>query len=153
MNSLTTVRGGEHFSNFFDIFYMLNMCSKNRVFTHIFKLLFVQWEKHFCGKFESWTYYLFHGKKFIFFETFIRQFYGQSFIKTVRGPLKACMHFVCNCIRFKEYVLNHFQNLRNGVKGTFQDIFSPIVDKPLGYKPGVVGLTLGFSSLSITVIA
>ena len=45
------------------------------------------------------------------------------------------MHFVCNCIKFKEYVLNHFQNLRNGGKGTFQDIFSPIVDKPLGYKP------------------
>ena len=63
------------------------------------------------------------------------------------------MHaFVCNCIKFKEYVLNHFQNLRNGGKGTFQDIFSPIVDKPL-YKPGVVGLILGFSSLSMTVIA
>ena len=90
-------------------------------------------------------------KKFIFFETFIRPFYGLSFIKTVRGPLKACMHFVCNCIKSKEYVL--FQNLRNGRKGTFQDIFSLIVDKPLGYKPGVVGLILGFSSLSMTVIA
>ena len=95
----------------------------------------------------------FSWKKIIFFETFIRPFYGQSFIKTVRCPLKACMHFVCNCIKFKEYVLNHFQNLRNGGKGTFQDIFSPIVDKPLGYKPGVVGLILGFSSLSMTVIA
>ena len=95
----------------------------------------------------------FSWKKFIFFETFIRSFYGQSFIKTVRGPLKACMHFVCNCIKFKEYVLNHFQNLRNGGKCTFQDIFSPIVDKPLGYKPGVVGLILGFSSPSMTVIA
>ena len=41
----------------------------------------------------------------------------------------------------------------NGGKGTFQDIFSLIVDKPLGYKPGVVGLILGFSSLSMTVIA
>ena len=92
-------------------------------------------------------------KKIIFFETFIRPFYGQSFIKTVRGSLIACMHFVCNCIKFKEYVLNHFQNLRNGGKGTFQDIFSLIVDKPLGYKPGVVGLILGFSSLSMTVIA
>ena len=88
-------------------------------------------------------------KTIIFFETFIRPFYGQSFIKTVRGPLKACMHFVCNCIKFKEYILNHFQNLRS----TFQDIFSLIVDKPLGYKPGVVGLILGFSSLSMTVIA
>ena len=95
----------------------------------------------------------FSFEKFIFFETFIRPFYGQSFIKTVRGPLKACMHFVCNSIKFKEYVLNHFQNLRNGGKGTFQDIFSLIVDKPLGYKPGVVGLILGFSSLSMTVIA
>ena len=55
-------------------------------------------------------------KKIIFFETFIRPFYGQSFIKTVQGPLKACMHFVCNVINFKEYVLNHFQNLRNGGK-------------------------------------
>ena len=68
------------------------------------------------------------------------------------------MHFVCNCIKSKEYVLNHFQNLRNGGKGTFQDTFfqdtfSLIVDKPLGYKPGVVGLILGFSSLSMTVIA
>ena len=95
----------------------------------------------------------FSWKKFIFLETFIRPFYRQSFIKTVRGPLKACMHFACNCIKFKEYVLNHFQNLSNGGKGTFQDIFSPIVDKPLGYKTGVVGLILGFSSLSMTVIA
>ena len=64
------------------------------------------------------------------------------------------MHAFCvHCIKFKEYVLNHFQNLRNGGKGSFQDIFSPIVDKPLGYKPGVVGLILGFSSLSMTVIA
>ena len=50
-------------------------------------------------------------------------FYGQSFIKTVRGPLKACMYFVCNCIKFKESVLNHFQNLENGGKGTIQDSF------------------------------
>ena len=33
------------------------------------------------------------------------------------------MHFVCNCIKLKESELNHFQNLRNGGKGTFQDIF------------------------------
>ena len=41
MNSLTTVRGGGALQYFFYIFYMLNMCSKNRVFTHIFKFLFV----------------------------------------------------------------------------------------------------------------
>ena len=48
-------------------------------------------------------------------------------IKTVRFPLKACMHFVCNCVKSKESELNHFQNLKNGGKGTFQDIFSPIM--------------------------
>ena len=58
-----------------------------------------------------------------------------------------------DCIKFKESVLNHFENLRNGGKGTFQDFFSPIVDKPLAYKPGVVCLILGLSSLSMTVIA
>ena len=36
-------------------------------------------------------------------------FHGQFFIKTVRGPLKACMYCVCNFIKFKESVLNHFQ--------------------------------------------
>ena len=67
----------------------------------------------------------FMEKSVIFFETFIWPFLWaiQSFIKTVRGPLKACMHFVCNCIKFKESVLNHFQNLENGGKGTFQDSF------------------------------
>ena len=62
-------------------------------------------------------------KKFIFFEAFIRPFFGQSFIKTVRGPLKACMHFVCNCIKFKEYVLNHFQNQITA------DVVQPLCEK------------------------
>ena len=35
------------------------------------------------------------------------------------------MHAFCVvCIKFKDSVLNHFQNLRNGRKGTFQDVFS-----------------------------
>ena len=29
----------------------------------------------------------FHGKNITLFEIFLRPFYGQSFIKTVRGPL------------------------------------------------------------------
>ena len=36
--------------------------------------------------FESWTYYHFDGKTIVFFETCSGDFYGQSFIKTVRGP-------------------------------------------------------------------
>ena len=32
------------------------------------------------------TYYHFDGETIVFFETFFWRFYGQSFIKTVRGP-------------------------------------------------------------------
>ena len=45
MISLTTVRG-EHFSKTFSIFYMLNMCNKNIVLTHIFELLGLSNEKN-----------------------------------------------------------------------------------------------------------
>ena len=45
MISLTTVRGG-HFSKTFSIFYMLNMCNKNRVLAHIFELLGLSNEKN-----------------------------------------------------------------------------------------------------------
>ena len=34
------------------------------------------------------------------------------------------MHFVCNCIKFKESELNRFQNLRNGEKVHFKISFS-----------------------------
>ena len=73
---------------------------------------------------EPTTFFM--KKNVIFFETLSGNFYGQSFIKTVRGPLEACMYFVCNCIKFKESVLNHFQNLRKwGEKAHFKIFFLP----------------------------
>ena len=57
------------------------------------------------------------------------------------------MHFVCNCIKFKESELNHFQNLRNGGKDTFQDSFSPI----MVYDHQVCTVVTSILSLSVLI--
>ena len=102
------------------MFYMLNMCSKTE-FWPICLNCYLSNEKNTFVENSRAEPTIFLMEKFHFLWNFYLAILWV--IKTVWCPLKACMHFVCNCIKFKESELNHFQNLRNGGKGTFQDIF------------------------------
>ena len=77
-------RGRKHFSKKFSIFYMLN--SKNRVFNPNFQLVLVQWETVFVNKSRVEPIAFFIEKISFSLKLFSGHFYGQSFIKTVRGP-------------------------------------------------------------------
>ena len=79
-------RGGKHFSKTFSIFYMLN--SKNRVFNPYFKICTCPMRKTLLRIIRESNLLSFWWKNFRFLWNFFSgHFYGQSFIKTVRGPL------------------------------------------------------------------
>ena len=124
MISLVTVvvGGGGHFSKTFSVFFMLNMFSKTE-FWPISLNCHLSNEKNTFVEKSRVEPTIFFMENFHFLWNFYLAILWV--IKTVRCPLKACMLFVWNCIKFKESELNHFQNLRNGGKGTFQDIFLP----------------------------
>ena len=75
--------GGKHFSKTFSIFYMLN--SKNRVFNPYFSIDTCPMRK-LLSRVEPTIFFI---EKILFsLKLFSGHFYGQSFIKTVRGPCK-----------------------------------------------------------------
>ena len=79
--------GGKHFSKTFSIFYMLN--SKNRVFNPYFSNWFLSNEKTaFVDKSMVEPTIFFIEKISFSLKLFSDHFDGQSFIKTVRGPLR-----------------------------------------------------------------
>ena len=93
-------RGGKHFSKTFSIFYMLN--SKNRVFYPYFFNCYLSNEKTaFVDNSRVKATIFFIEKISYSLKLFSGHFYGQSFIKTVRGP---CKHKIphsfdhCDCI-------------------------------------------------------
>ena len=73
--------GWKHFKNTFPISYMLN--SRNRVFNSIL----VQYGIAFLLIIRGLNQLPFRRKKYYFLCTFYLAIYGQSCIKTVRGPL------------------------------------------------------------------
>ena len=78
-------RGGKHFSKTFSIFYMLN--SKNRVFSPYFFNMYLSNEKMANVDKSRIEPTIFFIEKISFsLKLFSGHFYGQSFIKTVRGP-------------------------------------------------------------------
>ena len=80
------VTGGKHLSKTFSIFYMLN--SKNWVFDPYFLSRYLSNEKNAFAdnsRVDS-TIFLMENLSFSL-KLFSGHFYGQSFIKTVRGPL------------------------------------------------------------------
>ena len=84
--SLVTGGGGEHFSKTFSIFYMLN--SKNRVFSPYFSIGTCPMRKRLLWISRGLNLLSFFIEKIAFsLKLFSGHFYGQSFIKTVRGPL------------------------------------------------------------------
>ena len=79
--------GGKHFSKTFSIFYMLN--SKNRVFNPYFSIGTCPMRKRlFLDKSRVEPTIFFIEKISFSLKLFSSHFYGQSFIKTVRGPFK-----------------------------------------------------------------
>ena len=81
------VTGGKHFCKTFSIFYMLN--SKKQSFQPIFFNWYMSNEKTaFVDKSSVETTIFFIEKISFSLKHFSGHFYGQSFIKTVRGPLR-----------------------------------------------------------------
>ena len=77
--------GGEHFSKTFSIFYVLN--SKNRLFYPYFSIGTCSMKKTaFVDKSCVEPTIFFIEKISFSLKLFSGHFYGQSFIKTVRGP-------------------------------------------------------------------
>ena len=82
---ISLVTGGKHFSKTFSIFYMLN--SKNRVFQPIFLNRCLSNEKNTFADNSRAEPTIFLMEKLSFSLKFLSgDIYGQSFIKTVRGP-------------------------------------------------------------------
>ena len=78
--------GGGHFSKTFSIFYLLN--SKNRVFhQYIFNRYLSNEKNTFTDNSRVEPTILFMKRLSFSMKLFSGHFYGQSFIKTVRGPL------------------------------------------------------------------
>ena len=79
-------RGGKHFSKTFSNFYMLN--SKNRVFNPYFSIVTcpMRKKKTFVDNSRVKATIFFIEKISFSLKLFSGHFYGQSFIKTVRGP-------------------------------------------------------------------
>ena len=78
-------RGGKHFSKTFSIFYMLN--GKNRVFNPYFSIGTCPMRKLLLWISRGLNLIIFFIEKISFsLKLFSGHFYGQSFIKTVRGP-------------------------------------------------------------------
>ena len=102
-------RGGKHFSKTFSIFYMLN--SKNRVFQPIFFNCYLSNEKTASVDNSRVKATIFFIEKISFsMKLFSGHFYGQSFIKTVRGPYIHNVLFLitvcyCSCQPFP-YIYN-----------------------------------------------
>ena len=84
--------GGEHLSKTFSIFYMLN--SKNRVFNPYFSIGTCPMRKRlFVDKSRVESTIFFIEKIPFSLKLFSGPFYGQSFIKTVRGPFTICRRY------------------------------------------------------------
>ena len=78
--------GGKHFSKTFSISYMLN--SKNSAFDPYFFKRYWSNSTHVCAYHARVEISIFFMEKISFsLKLFFDHFYGQSFIKTVRGPL------------------------------------------------------------------
>ena len=78
-------QGGKHFRKTFSIFYMLN--SKNRVFNPYFSIVTCPMRKRLLWIIRGLKLLSFFIEKISFsLKLFSGHFYGQSFIKTVRGP-------------------------------------------------------------------
>ena len=76
--------GGKHISKTFSIFYMLN--SKNRVFYPYFSIGTCPMRKRLLRIIRGLNLLSFSLKISFSLKLFSGCFYGQSFIKTVRGP-------------------------------------------------------------------
>ena len=80
-------RGEKHLNKWFSIFYMLN--SKNQSFQPIFFNCYLSNEKtDFVDKSRVEPTIFFIEKIAFSLNLFSGHFYGQSFIKTVRGPFE-----------------------------------------------------------------
>ena len=78
--------GGKHLSKTF-FFYFLYVEWQKLSFQPIFFIWYLSNEETACvDKSRVKPTIFFIEKNIIFFETFLWSFYGQSFIKTVRGP-------------------------------------------------------------------
>ena len=84
VKGLVWSRGGKHFSKAFSISYMLN--SKNSVFDPDFNRYWSN-AKNTCSYNSRVKITIFFMEKILLsLKLFFCHFYGQSFIKTVRGP-------------------------------------------------------------------
>ena len=87
--------GGKHFSKTFSIFYMLN--SKNRVFSpYFFNRYFSNEKTAFVDKSRIEPTIFLIEKISFSLKLFSGHFYGQSFIKTVRGPFLTIKYILLN---------------------------------------------------------